>query len=61
MNWQGWIFMLLSWSVAIGIFIFCMRRTLQPRPNNNNAQPTEPQQPGQSPQSEGSSEPPAQQ
>jgi len=28
--------MIVSWSVIIGLFIFCMKRTLQPQPNNNN-------------------------
>ena len=26
----GWIFMLVSWGVIIGLFIFCMIRTLHP-------------------------------
>ena len=30
MTLAGWIFMLVSWTVIIGLFIFCMIRTLQP-------------------------------
>ena len=30
MNLAGWIFMLFSWTVIIGLFIFCLIRTLQP-------------------------------
>ena len=30
MNLAGWIFMLVSWTVIIGLFIFCMIRILQP-------------------------------
>ncbi|HOK96163.1 MAG TPA: hypothetical protein PK052_00555 [Anaerohalosphaeraceae bacterium] len=29
MKWSGWIFMLISWSVIIGMFVFCMVRTLR--------------------------------
>ena len=61
MKCEGWIFMIVSWSVAIGIFIFCLRRTLRPRPNNNNnAQPPEHKPAEQPPQSETPPESPAQ-
>lgn len=29
MNISGWIFMFISWAVIIGLFIFCMVRTLR--------------------------------
>jgi hypothetical protein len=28
MTTAGWIFMLLSWGVILGLFIYCMVRTL---------------------------------
>jgi hypothetical protein len=28
MNLSGWIFMLSSWLVIIGLFVYCMIRTL---------------------------------
>jgi uncharacterized membrane protein len=30
MNLAGWIFMIISWAVIIGLFVFCMFRTLRP-------------------------------
>jgi uncharacterized membrane protein len=30
MTIEGWIFMIISWAVIIGLFIFCMTRTLRP-------------------------------
>ena len=36
MNWQGVIFMAVSWTVIIGLFVFCLKRTLRPRDNDNN-------------------------
>jgi len=39
MTIAGWIFMIVSWSVIIGLFVFCLKRTLSPRPNNNNNEP----------------------
>lgn len=28
MTLSGWIFMLVSWTVIIGLFVYCMARTL---------------------------------
>lgn len=30
MTAAGWIFMIVSWTVIIGMFTFCMTRTLRP-------------------------------
>lgn len=30
MTIAGWIFMAVSWTVIIGLFVFCMSRTLRP-------------------------------
>ena len=39
MTIAGWIFMIVSWTVIIGIFSFCMSRTLRPpRRDNDNKQ-----------------------
>lgn len=38
MKLAGWIFMLVSWAVIIGLFIFCMIRTLRtPKQNENQS------------------------
>lgn len=29
MTINGWIFMGISWSAIIGLFVFCLRRTLK--------------------------------
>ena len=29
MKLSGWIFMLVSWGVIIGLFVYCMARTLR--------------------------------
>jgi hypothetical protein len=29
MNAAGWVFMLTSWGVIIGLFVYCMGRTLR--------------------------------
>jgi len=31
MTIAGWIFMSVSWAVIIGLFVFCMSRTLRPQ------------------------------
>lgn len=31
MKMAGWIFMLLSWGVILGLFVYSMVRTLRPR------------------------------
>lgn len=31
MTTAGWIFMIVSWAIIIGLFAFCMRRTLKPQ------------------------------
>lgn len=30
MTLSGWIFMLTSWAVILGVFAFCLMRTLRP-------------------------------
>lgn len=42
MTLAGWIFMIVSWTVIIGIFSFCLSRTLRPRAKDNNT--NEPEQ-----------------
>ena len=36
MNLAGWIFMIVSWAVIIGLFVFCMSRTLRPSEKAKN-------------------------
>ena len=36
MTLAGWIFMLVSWTVIIGLFIFCMIRILKPPKQDND-------------------------
>jgi len=36
MTIAGWIFMSVSWTVILGLFGFCMTRTLRPRKNKSN-------------------------
>mgnify|MGYP000374462285 CR=1 FL=1 len=31
MTLPGWIFMILSWTVILGLFGYCMKRTLRPK------------------------------
>ncbi len=40
MTIAGWIFMSVSWTVIIGLFAFCMSRTLRPskQPENDPQQ-----------------------
>lgn len=33
----GWIFMLLSWTLILGMFGYCMFRTLHPRSHSDEA------------------------
>lgn len=40
MTAAGWIFMLISWTVIIGLFTFCLKRTLRPKANNNSEENT---------------------
>lgn len=39
MKWSGWVFMLISWLVIIGMFVFCMVRTLRSdtKPSKDNS------------------------
>lgn len=36
MNTSGWIFMLISWGVILGLFVFSMIRTLHPPKRGDN-------------------------
>lgn len=36
MTLAGWIFMIVSWTVIIGIFAFCLSRTLRPSDKTKN-------------------------
>ena len=44
MTFFGWIFMLLSWTVIIGMFVYCMARATR-RPNQDDT--TQPADSGQ--------------
>ena len=35
MTLGGWIFLILSWTVIIGVLVYCMIRTLGNRSNNH--------------------------
>ena len=41
MTLWGWVFMLISWAVIVGVLVFCLIRTL--RPGANNTVPDEPE------------------
>jgi hypothetical protein len=41
MTLAGWIFMAVSWTVIIGIFSFCLSRTLRPRVNDSRTNESE--------------------
>ena len=28
MNWQGWVFVIFGWGVAISLFVYCFSRIL---------------------------------
>lgn len=30
MNWQGWLFMTVSWVTILGVFFFCILRATRP-------------------------------
>lgn len=32
---EGWLFMIISWSVILALFIFSMERTLREKDNQN--------------------------
>jgi hypothetical protein len=36
MTLYGWLFMLTSWAIIIGLFSFCMYRTLKPGPTESS-------------------------
>jgi hypothetical protein len=38
MTVAGWIFMIVSWAVIIGLFTFCMTRTLRPGKTKDGSQ-----------------------
>jgi hypothetical protein len=38
MTIAGWIFMSASWLVILGLFIFCLCRTLRSKDQNNGKQ-----------------------
>jgi hypothetical protein len=38
MTTAGWIFMLISWAVILGLFIFSLFRTLRPPKQRKNQQ-----------------------
>lgn len=46
MTIAGWIFMSVSWTVILGLFGFCMIRTLRPADNKSNK--TESEKPSES-------------
>ena len=35
MTLGGWLFLILSWTVIIGVFLYCMVRTLRNRSSNH--------------------------
>ena len=39
MTFSGWIFMLVSWAAILGMFAFCMSRTLRPPKQKENQPP----------------------
>jgi len=41
MSISGWIFMILSWSVILGMFTYCMYRTLKKDTQQNPEQTPE--------------------
>ncbi|MHC4906432.1 MAG: hypothetical protein ACYTEN_11495 [Planctomycetota bacterium] len=43
MTAAGWIFMIVSWAVIIGIFGFCMYRTLRPSDKSKNESKQQPE------------------
>lgn len=38
MNFSGWVFMITSWSVILGLFSYCMYRTLRNDESQNTGQ-----------------------
>ena len=36
MTLAGWIFMIASWAVILGLFTFCLTRTLRPQDKLNH-------------------------
>jgi len=36
MKWSGWLFMLVSWTVILGLFVYCMARTLRSGQDNDD-------------------------
>ena len=38
----GWIFMIISWAVILGLFTFCLTRTLRPGNKNENKSEQQP-------------------
>lgn len=39
MTFSGWIFMIVSWAAILGMFVFCMSRTLRPPKQNDDQSP----------------------
>lgn len=44
MTAAGWIFMIISWGVILGMFAYCLSRTLRPTKKYDSTQDTEAQE-----------------
>ncbi|MHC4551437.1 MAG: hypothetical protein ACYSUT_01530 [Planctomycetota bacterium] len=44
MTLAGWIFMITSWTIILGLFAFCLKRTLGGSPNRNDSEQGQPEE-----------------